>query len=62
MKNIDKYAAQKKHLSEKKQLRVWVASDKYQSFKEAVEKQGESIYGVINHFIDQYISLGEAED
>ena len=49
-------AAQKKHLTEKrKQLRVWVENEKYERFKEAVALNGESIYGVINSFIDSYL-------
>lgn len=51
----DKYAAQKKYLSSRKSLRVWVAQDKYDTFKEAVTKNGKSIYSVINEFIDEYI-------
>ena len=50
-----KYAAQKKYLSQKKQLRVWVSADKFEKFKEAVVKNGESIYELINKFIDEYL-------
>lgn len=49
------YDAQKKYLSGKKQLRVWVDSDKYTAFKEAVENNGESIYSAVNTFIDDYL-------
>lgn len=52
------YDAQKKYLSGKKQLRVWVDSDKYTAFKDAVEKNNESIYSVINDFIDTYLKRG----
>lgn len=49
--------AQKKHLAEKrKQLRVWVENEKYEQFKQAVAKDGTSIYAVINAFIDSYIA------
>lgn len=49
--------AQKKHLAEKrKQLRVWVENEKYEQFKQAVTKEGTSIYAVINAFIDSYIA------
>lgn len=49
--------AQKKYLAEKrKQLRVWVENEKYEQFKQAVEKDGTSIYAVINAFIDSYIA------
>ena len=54
----DKYAAQKKYLSGRKQLRVWIEKDKYEKFESLVRKNGESIYGVINRFIDQYIKAG----
>lgn len=52
------YDAQKKYLSGKKQLRVWVDSDKYTAFKEAVENNGESIYSAVNTFIDAYLKRG----
>ncbi len=49
--------AQKKYLAEKrKQLRVWVENEKYEQFKQAVEKDRTSIYAVINAFIDSYIA------
>ena len=52
----DKYSSQKKHLSEhKKQLRVWIDPQKYAEFQAAVEKNGTSIYAVINDYIEKYI-------
>ncbi len=51
----DKYNPQRKYLSQQKQLRVWVTADKFESFKNAVSANGESIYGVINKFIDEYL-------
>ena len=51
----DKYAAQKKYLSSKKQLRVWIDEDKYNTFKELVQSQGLSVYSVINDFVSSYI-------
>lgn len=52
----DKYSTQKKHLSEnKKQLRVWVDTEKYAKFQEAVKKNETSIYALINNYIDEYI-------
>lgn len=51
----DKYNSQKKYLSQQKQLRVWVNADKFEKFKNAVSKNGESIYGIINRFIDEYL-------
>ena len=53
--NEDKYNSQKKYLSKQKQLRVWVNDDKYEQFKNAASKNGESIYGLINKFIDEYL-------
>ena len=55
----DKYSAQKKYLSSRKSLRVWVSNEKYDAFKEAVTKNKKSIYGVINEFIDSYIGISE---
>ena len=53
--NKDKYTSQKKYLSQQKQLRVWVNADKFEKFKNAAQKNGESIYGLINKFIDEYL-------
>ncbi len=53
----DKYSSQKKYLSEhKKQLRVWVDTEKFEQFKEIVEKNNTSIHSLINNFIDEYIT------
>ena len=49
------YAAQKKHLQSKKQLRVWMDAEKYESFKTAVQKDGKSIYELINNFVAEYL-------
>lgn len=50
------YAPQKKYLSEsRKQLRVWVDTNKYETFKNLVAKNDTSIYSLINKFIDEYI-------
>ena len=57
----DKYNSQKKYLSQQKQLRVWVNSDKFERFKNAVLKNGESIYGLINKFIDEYLQSNAEE-
>ena len=52
----DKYAAQKKSLSEsRKQLRVWVDAEKYAVFQDLVKKNETSIYALVNQFIDDYI-------
>lgn len=45
-----------KHLQEnKKQLRVWIDKEKYEKFRNKVKNNGESIYGLINRFIDDYL-------
>lgn len=45
-----------KHLQEnKKQLRVWIDKEKYEKFQNKVKNNGESIYGLINRFIDDYL-------
>ena len=49
------YTAQKKYLQSKKQLRVWMDAEKYESFKTAVQKDGKSIYELINNFVDEYL-------
>ena len=52
-----------KHLKEKRhQLRVWVTNEKYDIFKELVDKNGDSIYGLINTFIDEYIAAHTSKD
>lgn len=54
--NENKYAAQKKYLNDKrKKLSVWVDSEKYETFKAAVKEDGNSIYGLINAYIDDYL-------
>lgn len=55
----DKYAPQKKHLSEKKQLRVWVNAEKFDRFKKTVAVQNDSIYRLINEYVDNYLSENE---
>lgn len=46
-----------KHLKEKRhQLRVWVENEKYETFKELADKNGDSIYGLVNNLIDDYIA------
>ena len=52
-----------KHLKEKRhQLRVWVENEKYEAFKELVDKNGVSIYSLINTFIDDYIAENTQKD
>lgn len=51
----DKYTAQKKYLEKRKQLRVWIDAEKYEAFKEAAEKNGASVYSLINGFVNEYL-------
>lgn len=51
----DNYSAQKKYLSGRKRLSVWMDPDKYESFKALVKENGESIYGLIHQFVDDYL-------
>lgn len=51
----NKYIAQKKYLEKRKQLRVWLDAEKYEAFKEAAEKNGVSLYSLINGFVDEYL-------
>ena len=62
MDNSEKNTSQKKFLATQKQLRVWIKPNKYELFKEQVEKNDTSIYAVINDFIDSYIINTKAED
>ena len=57
MEDNDKYAAQKKYLNDKrKRLSVWVEAEKYNLFKETVHNNGDSMYRLINDFIDDYLA------
>ena len=49
------YEKQKKYFEYRKQLRVWVETEKYEAFTNAVKNSGESVYSVIHQFIDEYI-------
>lgn len=52
----DQYAPQKKYLAQKrKRLSVWVETEKYEAFKSLVQSQNQSIYGLINAYIDEYM-------
>lgn len=55
------YSAQYKFLDERSQLRVWVIKDKFERFKRAAEKNGTSIYRLINGYIDEYLGEGKSE-
>ena len=54
-----KYEAQRKHLSQKKQLRVWIDAEKFMRFKSTVEAKNESIYRLINEYVDNYLAENE---
>lgn len=56
MKNNNNQSVKKCLANTRKQLRVWVENEKYEQFKQAVAKEGTSIYAVINAFIDSYIA------
>ena len=57
MAQEDKYTAQKSYLKDKrKQLRVWVESEKYERFADKVKQNGTSIYALVNQFIDDYLA------
>lgn len=56
MEEKDKYTTQKKYLSTKKQLRVWVDPDRYEALKEKAQKEGTSVYALVNKWIEQYLS------
>ena len=52
----DKYNAQKKYLSQKKRVSVWMDADKYEKFKAAVQQNGDSIYALVNKLADDYLA------
>lgn len=56
MQNDNNKSVKKCLANTRKQLRVWVENEKYEQFKQAVAKEGTSIYAVINAFIDSYIA------
>ncbi len=58
----DKYAAQKKLLSQKKQLRVWFDADEYENFKSIVKSNGDTIYNLIHTFVKDYISANSKSE
>lgn len=55
MESKDKYTTQKKYLSTQKQLRVWIDPAKYEALKQKVQKNGTSIYALVNGWVDQYL-------
>lgn len=55
MENSEKYPSQKKYLSNQKQLRVWMSAEKYELLKSTVAQRGDSIYGLVNKWVDEYL-------
>lgn len=49
------HSAQKKYLANQKQLRVWLDSDKFETFKKVAELSGTSMHRLINDYVDEYI-------
>lgn len=47
--------AQKKYLSSRKQLRVWLEAEKFDHFKTVASDNGTSMHRLINDFIDDYL-------
>lgn len=57
MPQDEKYSTQKNYLKDKrKQLRVWVESEKYERFANKVQQNETSIYALVNKFIDDYLA------
>ena len=52
---MSNYEAQKKYLEKRSQLRVWMETDKYEKLKKITKEKGESIYSIINKFVDDYL-------
>lgn len=55
MEAKDKYITQKKYLSTRKQLRVWIDPAKYEALKEKAKENGTSIYALVNGWVDRYL-------
>lgn len=55
----DKYASQKKYLSTRTQLRVWVDPEKYERLKEKAKANGTSVYALVNGWMDRYLESEE---
>lgn len=51
----NKYGSQKKYLSTRKQLRVWVDPQKYEALTEKAARDGTSVYALVNQWIDRYL-------
>ena len=51
----DKYSTQKKYLSSQKQLRVWLSPEKHEALKQKAQREGTSIYALVNRWVDEYL-------
>lgn len=59
MSQTPAYSSQKKYLEKKKQLRVWLDADKYEKLKAVTQTNGESVYSIINNFVDEYLNKNQ---
>lgn len=49
------HPAQKKYLSNQKQLRVWLDAEKFENFKAVASLNNISMHRLINDYIDEYL-------
>lgn len=61
MEEKDKYSSQKKYLATQKQLRVWIAPEKYEALKTKASRDGVSIHALVNQWVDQYLQSTPGE-
>lgn len=55
MDGENKYGSQKKYLSTRKQLRVWVDPEKYEALAKKAAQEKTSVYALVNSWIDRYL-------
>lgn len=58
----DNYTSQKEYLAKKKQLRVWMDASKYDKFKTFASDHNESVYSLINKFVDDCLSSADKSE
>ena len=57
MEEKDLYKAQKEYIKNKrKKVGVSVDAEKYDAFKAKAAENGDTIYSLINNFIDEYLN------
>ena len=61
MEEKDKYSSQKKYLATQKQLRVWIAPEKYEALNTQASRDGGSRPALVNHWVDQYLQSPPGE-